>query len=800
MSFGFNPMGNNPMHAMMPMMGNIPNGGNFMTALSTAGMASMSATPHTVMANLAGMNDSPLEFNLKKNLPQVTSGAAPMDLENDQESRGSGLKGRESAGELKKGDTMGNGLEGLGQDKGMGAMTLQQQNEMMFNGMMGMPQGFMMMTPGMMNMLDPAMLGLQQFPLVSSMIPPDVNSTEGTSTVKEIITCKSCTLFPPNPSQPIPTTRERPPGCRTVFVGGLPENTPEDVIREVFERCGEITTLRLSKKNFCHIRFAFEASVESAIYLSGYRLRIVGQTETTHSGRLHVDYAQARDDLYDWECRNRQLQREQRHRERLERDRMRSLSPPPIVHYTDHEATAIAERLKQEESFLKAVHTLVTWLERGDCNKRNANMFYSMIQSTNSHARDDLYDWECRNRQLQREQRHRERLERDRMRSLSPPPIVHYTDHEATAIAERLKQEESFLKAVHTLVTWLERGDCNKRNANMFYSMIQSTNSHVRRLSVEKQTYEDELQKARDFYKAQMQTMMSQYKFYSVPLQLTQVTQIKKVFGAASHKKVWDHFTKAQRKNIDLWKKQTLDISTSLDDIHDEDEMEMSDDDKESSYRATKRAKIDNDVLKEENDSLRCQLEAYKNEFNTVKSDLKSDTDIKDQQIKVLQETIRNMQTQLLENKSREMDKETKIADLEAKLKAANVKELLLKTKIAAKSAAAKASSADSEDGENAEEVPEAKPIKVEAGNTEREGKLDPEEAKIIGLVSTFLMVHPFGASTDYIYSYVHRVAPHLRPKGLEEILSKYENLFVEQVKGIGAKIERNWRFCGFDE
>ncbi|XP_055692824.1 ecto-NOX disulfide-thiol exchanger 2 [Lutzomyia longipalpis] len=695
MSFGFNPMGNNPMHAMMPMMGNMPNGGNFMTALSTAGMASMSATPHTVMANLAGMNDSPLEFNLKKNLPQVTSGAAPMDLENDQESRGSGLKGRESAGELKKGDTMANGLEGLAQDKGMGAMTLQQQNEMMFNGMMGMPQGFMMMTPGMMNMLDPAMLGLQQFPLVSSMIPPDVNSTEGTSTVKEIITCKSCTLFPPNPSQPIPTTRERPPGCRTVFVGGLPENTPEDVIREVFERCGEITTLRLSKKNFCHIRFAFEASVESAIYLSGYRLRIVGQTETTHSGRLHVDYAQ---------------------------------------------------------------------------------------------ARDDLYDWECRNRQLQREQRHRERLERDRMRSLSPPPIVHYTDHEATAIAERLKQEESFLKAVHTLVTWLERGDCNKRNANMFYSMIQSTNSHVRRLSVEKQTYEEELQKARDFYKAQMQTMMSQF------------TQIKKVFGAASHKKVWDHFTKAQRKNIDLWKKQTLDISTSLDDIHDEDEMEMSDDDKESSYRATKRAKIDNDVLKEENDSLRCQLEAYKNEFNTVKSDLKSDTDIKDQQIKVLQETIRNMQTQLLENKSREMDKETKIADLEAKLKAANVKELLLKTKIAAKSAAAKASSADSEDGENAEEVPEAKPIKVEAGNTEREGKLDPEEAKIIGLVSTFLMVHPFGASTDYIYSYVHRVAPHLRPKGLEEILSKYENLFVEQVKGIGAKIERNWRFCGFDE
>lgn len=37
----------------------------------------------------------------------------------------------------------------------------------------------------------------------------------------------------------------------------------------------------------------------------------------------------------------------------------------------------------------------------------------------------------------------------------------------------------------------------------------------------------------------------------------TPVSQIEKVFGAASHKKVWDHFTKAQRKNIDLWKRQS---------------------------------------------------------------------------------------------------------------------------------------------------------------------------------------------------------------------------------------------------
>lgn len=57
-----------------------------------------------------------------------------------------------------------------------------------------------------------------------TMIPSDPSMLAGPM-VKEIIHCKSCTLFPPNPNAPPPTTRERPPGCRTIFVGGLPENT-----------------------------------------------------------------------------------------------------------------------------------------------------------------------------------------------------------------------------------------------------------------------------------------------------------------------------------------------------------------------------------------------------------------------------------------------------------------------------------------------------------------------------------------------------------------------------------------------
>lgn len=49
----------------------------------------------------------------------------------------------------------------------------------------------------------------------------------------------------------------------------LKQYVAEEIVRDVFERCGEITTIRLSKKNFCHIRYELEEFVDNAIFLSG---------------------------------------------------------------------------------------------------------------------------------------------------------------------------------------------------------------------------------------------------------------------------------------------------------------------------------------------------------------------------------------------------------------------------------------------------------------------------------------------------------------------------------------------------
>lgn len=66
------------------------------------------------------------------------------------------------------------------------------------------------------------------------------------------------------------------------------------------------------------------------------------------------------------------------------------------------------------------------------------------------------------------------------------------------------------MKAAQVLVTWLERGDCSKRSANIFYAMIQSTNSHVRRLLNEKMLHEEEVQAMKEKFHHRMQGILRQ--------------------------------------------------------------------------------------------------------------------------------------------------------------------------------------------------------------------------------------------------------------------------------------------------
>ncbi|XP_075959048.1 ecto-NOX disulfide-thiol exchanger 2 isoform X3 [Anarhichas minor] len=567
------------------------------------------------------------------------------------------------------------------------------------------------MMPGI-TPLNPMMPGL-------GMVPPPL--FQDLPVIKEIIHCKSCTLFPPNPNLPPPAMRERPPGCKTVFVGGLPENATEQLIVEIFGQCGEITAIRKSKKNFCHIRFAEEFTVDKALYLSGYRIRLGSSTDKKDSGRLHVDFAQARDDLYEWECRQRMFAREERHRRKIEEDRLR----PP-----------------------------------------------------------------------------------------SPPPIVHYSEHESSQLGDKIKDDNAFPEAVHVLLTWLERGEVNRRNANNFYSMIQSSNGHIRRLTGEKSQHEKEVEEAKDKFKTALAGIVGQFE------------QIVSVFQAASKQKAWDHFSKAQRKNLDMWRKQAEEIrnmhSEQLMGIRREEEMEMSDDDMEDSpdsKDSEDSAVFQAEALKEENDSLRCQLDAYRNEVELLKQEQGKNQPIgseedntHSQQLSFLQQALQGMQKQLLkmrdELKQREAELEKSFEDKQQlNNQVLNLKEGLQNLQNTHVMQLETSKEDDGGSEESANQTSEATVSTVVSCSQEKEGPTErnppspvhsEREALLVGIISTFLHVHPFGASIEYICSYLQRLDTKINTGEVEALLSRLPCTFRQELTGVGASLEKRWNFCGF--
>ncbi|XP_046714747.1 ecto-NOX disulfide-thiol exchanger 2 isoform X2 [Silurus meridionalis] len=553
------------------------------------------------------------------------------------------------------------------------------------------------------------------------IVPPPIS--QDLPIVKEIIHCKSCTLFPPNPNLPPPATRERPPGCKTVFVGGLPENATEQIISEVFEQCGGIIAIRKSKKNFCHIRFAEEHTVDKALFLSGYRIRLGSSTDKKDTGRLHVDYAQARDDLYEWECRQRMLAREERHRRRIEEDRLR----PP-----------------------------------------------------------------------------------------SPPPIVHYSEHECSQLGDKIKDDSKFPEAVRVLLTWVERGEVNRRNANNFYSMIQSSNSHIRRLMNEKATHEKEMEEAKEKFKNALGAILVQFE------------QIVSVFHAASKQKAWDHFSKAQRKNLDMWRKQAEEIrnihNEELMGIRREEEMEMSDDDMEDTLESKDSddsgplAQVE--ALREENDSLRCQLDAYRNEVELLKQEQSkahpphSEEDTtRQQQLSFLQQALQGMQKQLLKIRDELKQKELELEKSEEDKQQLESQIQSLKDRIQAFPAShtlplERPEWEDRSSDENTTHANESAASSVVSCSQEKESIPDKgppspvkseREALLVGIISTFLHVHPFGASIEYICSYLQRLDTKISTTEVEMLLGRLPYTFKQELTGVGASLEKRWKFCGFE-
>ncbi|XP_052218635.1 ecto-NOX disulfide-thiol exchanger 2-like isoform X2 [Dreissena polymorpha] len=683
------------------------------------------------------MNNQPLAFNPNKGKPPMAMDKLPEERhKNDKYDDGMGM-GAFTAKLLNipQNDQpyrdMDDGMQ-MSMQQGMDSGMMMQGGPGFFpmggmNPMMSMMGQSDMMAMGNMGNMGPGPGNMMMFGGMPGWQGPIDEMGMPIMPVKEIIRKENSVLYPPPPNAPPPTTRERPPGCRTIFVGGLPETCTEEMLQEVFVDFGITTSVRKSKKkNFAHVRFEHEESVERALFLSGYRMKVEDKDDKPNTGRLHVDYAMARDDQYEFECKQRSMIRDMRHRQRMEEDRLR----PP-----------------------------------------------------------------------------------------SPPPTAQYSDYEAAALHDQLKNDEDFMKASSTLLTWMERGDVNRRNINQFYSMIQCVNSHIRRLLSEKQAHEEELMAMKQRFKSLFEGLLRQFD------------QIEKVFVVAQKQRNWDHFTKAQRKNVEMWLKQAKEIKQSQQDEflsgRQEDEMEMSEEDDSGGPSNSKKAKrpdvneystnqyvemasrlalVNN--LKDENDELKCQLEVYKNEVAVLKQETGTSSTDREKEVRSLQMAMQGMQQQLITVRNEHMEYKKKMEQEKSSLvlekqialdKYENLKSEKLRSEQQG------TTSKNDEDNQTEEKDKAVKYVWTDQSSKVGDDTISStgihfsdKEAQLVGLVCCFLHVHPTGASIDYIWSYLHRLGVSCRVSELETLLEKIPVIFRQELSGVGATIERRWHFTGY--
>ncbi|CAH2055668.1 unnamed protein product, partial [Iphiclides podalirius] len=447
-------------------------------------------------------------------------------------------------------------------------------------------------------------------------------------------------LLPPLPGSTTPVRRERPKGCRTVVVGGLPSAVTAEMVMEIFQRFGEVTEVKspnhLQGFSIRHVRFATQVQIEQAFFLSGHRFKFHDQLDS-EATIMYIDYAVNREDENEYE--------------------------------------------------------------------RN-----------------------------------------QRKRGKTPPRVEPFTSNGLAAITDKIKNEEEFAKTAPTLAVWLERGECNKKNANIFYSLIQASNNQLRRLFNEKMQLDEEFQNLKATVKERFAHVVMQFE------------QVAKILSAAKHQRVSDHFTKQQRRNIDMWLKMTEEVEN----IKEEYNSIFEDDDIEkpgSSKNIVSQEKYEE--LKTENENLTYELEGYKNEVFLAKNEAER---------KFEKFKAHFIAQQALQNKQAYPPLPSTGFLTETSVMAATKPKPLLPPP-----------------------TPDDEKLAI-SGPT-----VPPTEAKLISILTAFLLVHPLGASLDYLVSYVRSLTPNVTQAMVHQILQKYTDVFCCKTSGVGATIEHRWNYVTFD-
>lgn len=179
--------------------------------------------------------------------------------------------------------------------------------------------------------------------------------------------------------KPKRTPHDKPINCDTVFVGSLPASASDKHLYDLFERCGKINDVRVSRgRGFGHVQFADKEAVDTAILLNGAHVLLTNERSKSDWAQLHVDFAAARG----------------------EPDFQRRVQTEEYLTYSTSNAQTISSDLHREESFHYAAKNIIQWLEKGCCNSSTASSFFGLISLVNTHCRKLSKDVNARQEEI----------------------------------------------------------------------------------------------------------------------------------------------------------------------------------------------------------------------------------------------------------------------------------------------------------------------------------------------------------------------------------------------------------------
>ena len=216
---------------------------------------------------------------------------------------------------------------------------------------------------------------------------------------------RNCYLVPPLDDTYVLALSEKQPGCRTVFIGGLPSIADEEIIREIFSVCGPIEkiTMNSARANnqvkHCQVRFVQYDSLERAVKFNGHVLVIGdGNDVKTKIGRIRVDYDKLpSNNITEIDSSVPQKQPQSQMEEK-----------PSSLLYNRKEAFHVLDLIRHDQAIRESLDMVVHWFEKGECNRSTVNVFHSLLTTINSLIK----------RLINRRKEHEQRVEKQKQQAV----------------------------------------------------------------------------------------------------------------------------------------------------------------------------------------------------------------------------------------------------------------------------------------------------------------------------------------------------------------------------------------------